>query len=187
MKGDLRRQIKATLAAMPAEEAAARSRDASGRLAALEEFHRARVVMAYLSIPGELSCDGVAEAAWGQAKTVVVPKIIWNPRHMIAVQCNGLDDAFVIGPFGIREPAADRPVPPQAIDLIVVPALAYDRRGNRLGRGGGFYDRFLAQPGLRAVTCGVAFSEQLVDRVPVGPHDRRVNLLVTDDQVLRFA
>jgi 5-formyltetrahydrofolate cyclo-ligase len=64
--------------------------------------------------------------------------------------------------------------------------MAYDRQGGRLGRGGGYYDRFLGQPGLRAVRCGLAFAEQVVDELPTAPHDQPVDIVVTDQEVLRF-
>jgi 5-formyltetrahydrofolate cyclo-ligase len=68
----------------------------------------------------------------------------------------------------------------------VVPGIAYDESGNRLGRGKGYYDRFLASPGLRAMLCALAFECQIVAQVPALPHDRRVQLIVTEDRVLRI-
>ena len=76
--------------------------------------------------------------------------------------------------------------PLEDIDFIIVPALAYDHNGGRLGRGGGFYDRFLAHTEVKAVTCGLAFSEQLVDELPIHAHDYPVQILVTDKDVIRF-
>jgi 5-formyltetrahydrofolate cyclo-ligase len=105
---------------------------------------------------------------------------------MAAMEIRSLRDGLTLGRLGIHEPAGGQPWLVEAIDFIVVPALAFDHRGYRLGRGGGFYDRFLALPDLRAVTCGLGFAEQVVDEVPVAPHDRPVKLLVTDKGVLRF-
>jgi 5-formyltetrahydrofolate cyclo-ligase len=68
----------------------------------------------------------------------------------------------------------------------VVPGLAFDRQGNRLGQGAGFYDRFLATDGMRATTCGLAFAEQMIDSVPVGPDDWPMDVVVTDHEMLRF-
>ncbi len=171
---------------MPPSVSADKSRRACEMLIALPEFRQARTVMGYLPIPHEVDLAPVALAAWQDQKTFLAPKVNWEQRHMIAVECRSLDDEFTIEHRGIREPADGDPWPEGQIDLIIVPALAYDRRGHRLGRGGGFYDRFLARPGLNAVACGLGFDEQLVDRVPVRRHDHPLDMLVTDREVLTF-
>ncbi len=185
-KPHLRTEMKKTLSAMPAGAAADKSRRACRMLTALDEFQNAATVMLYMPIPQEIDCIPAALAAWQQVKTVLVPKVSLEQRHMIAVRCNSMDDEMVTGSYGIREPAGGQPWPVENIDLIVVPALAYDRRGNRLGRGGGFYDHFLAQPGIRAVTCGLAFAEQVAEDIPTTANDWPVGMLVTDKEVLRF-
>ena len=70
--------------------------------------------------------------------------------------------------------------------MVIVPGLGFDKDGNRLGRGRGFYDRFLAHPEFKGVACGLAFEEQFVSEIPVGPLDRHVDMLVTDKKVRRF-
>jgi 5-formyltetrahydrofolate cyclo-ligase len=186
MKHKLRRQMKETLAGMPADGAAAASRAACHRLLELQEYRSAGSVMLYAPIPGEVDCVPIAQAAWRGGKTVLLPRVTWEVRHMVAVRCHSADDAMLVNAQGIREPAGGEPWPVENIDFIVVPALAYDRQGNRLGRGGGFYDRFLAQADLRAVTCGLAFFQQVVEELPVHSNDHPVDLLVSDEEVLRF-
>jgi 5-formyltetrahydrofolate cyclo-ligase len=186
MKHHLRREMKATLAGMSAQEAAAASEAACSALLGLEEYREARSVMLYAPIPGEVDCIPVAQAAWRDGRTVLLPRVTGEHGHMAAVRCGSLDDEMIVSAKGIREPAAGEPWPVGGIDFIVVPALAYDRQGNRLGRGGGFYDRFLAQADLRAVTCGLAFRQQVIEELPVHSNDYPVDLLVTDEEVLRF-
>jgi len=186
MKRRLRKEMKALLAAMGTEEAAGRSRAACTNLLALPQFTAARAVMLYNPIVGEVDCVPVALSAWRHGKTVLLPKVSYEQRHLLPVECLSLDDEMVPGSFGIGEPAGGRPWPLELIDFVVVPALAYDRRGYRLGRGGGFYDRFLTRDEVRAVACGLGFSRQLVDALPVQPHDRRLDLLVTDVEILKF-
>jgi len=177
--------MKAALAAMPAEAAAELSLAACESLLALPEYARARSVMLYAPIPGEVDCRPIAVAGWKDGKTVLLPRVTWSPRHMAAVPVHSLDQKLVTTRNGLREPDGE-PWPIEKIDLIIVPGLAYDRHGNRLGRGGGFYDRFLARPGLAAHTCGLAFSVQVVRELPVHPNDYSVKVLVTDKEVLRF-
>jgi len=187
MKKALRKQMLATLAAMKASVAAAKSKQACATLGGLEEFRSARCVMLYLPTPTEVDTAHLALAAWQDGKTVVMPKVFWGQGHMIPVVCRSLgDEDLSPGKFGIREPADGEPWLLEDIDLVVTPALAFDRRGHRLGRGGGFYDRFLAQPALHATAVGLAFAEQVVDELPINGEDHPVDILVTDKEVLRF-
>jgi len=187
MKRHMRSEMKAALAAMSSEAAAAKSRSACEMVIALDEFRNAGSIMLYMPLPGEVDAAEIALAAWQHDKVVLMPRIeAESAGHMVAVETRSLDNDMVAGPFGIRYPAEGRPWPIDDIDLIVVPALIFDRRGHRIGRGGGFYDRFLDRPGMRAFTCGLAFSEQLIDRLPNHVHDKSVDLLVTDEHLLRF-
>lgn len=186
MKAALRTKMKQTLSAMPPEQAAARSRRACEALGGTPEFTAARSVMIYMAMPAELDCSALAQACWAAGKSVLLPRVVWEERALLALPWTSPEDRFDRGPFGIREPAGGEPVPIERIDLIVVPALAFDRRGHRLGRGGGLYDRFLADPRCRALPCGIAFAEQVLDELPRLEHDVPVRMLVTDMEVLRF-
>ena len=178
--------MKAKLAAMSPEAISTKSLSASKKLIALREYRDAQALMLYLSIPQEVDTAEIALHAWAHAKTVLAPKVNWAQRHMLAMRIHSFDDEMVCSAFGIREPADGTVWPVEEIDLIIVPALAYDRTGGRLGRGGGFYDRFLSGPGVRAVTCGLGFEVQVVDELPTQKHDYPVDMLVTDREVLEF-
>ena len=186
MKHRLRGEMKAAMAAMAAEAAARMSIAACESLVAIDEYAQARSVMLYAPIAGEVDCRPIAVAGWRDGKTVLLPRVTcWSVKQMAAVPVNSLEHPVVTTRGGLREPDGE-PWPIEEIDLIVVPGLAYDRHGNRLGRGGGFYDRFLARPELAAHTCGLAFSIQVVGNIPVHPNDYPVKVLVTDKEVLRF-
>jgi len=186
MKKHLRVEMKEKLAAMSSQAANEKSYAACMLLTGLPEFRNADVVMLYLPIPQEVDPAEVALHAWQQEKTVLAPKVNWDQRHMLAVRIQSLSDDVVTGRYGVPEPAEGPVWPVQDIDFIIVLALAYDRSGARLGRGGGFYDRFLAEPGMRAITCGLSFAEQLVNELPADKHDRPMDILVTNKEVLRF-
>jgi len=185
MKHRLRMEMKATLAGMSAEDVDRASRAACSALTGLEEFRGAGAVMLYWPIPGEVNCVPVLLATWEAGKTALLPKII-SDHEIVALEYRSEIDELTVGRFGIREPAEGEPWPLDEIDFIVVPALAYDQEGNRLGRGGGYYDRFLAHVELGAETCGLAFAQQVVEELPVHSNDYPVDILVTDEQVLRF-
>ena len=183
-KGEIRKRVLQARNAMTAEEIAAGSRTIVKRLVELEEILRASTLMVYLAFGSEVLTDGLILWAWDEGKRVVVPLCRPASREMTACRIDGFDE-LERGHYGIREPKAGaiRPVPPGEIGAVVVPAVAFDRQGYRVGYGGGYYDRFL--PGARqAARIGVAFACQIVPAVPVGPHDVTVDRIVTEEEII---
>ena len=105
---------------------------------------------------------------------------------MIPVQINSLETSFSTEVAGLRNPIRGVPTPFEEIDLVVTPALGFDRKGNRLGRGSSYYDRFFANDEFRAPKCGFAFAEQVLDSIPVTSADVPVDFLVTDEEIMYF-
>lgn len=185
-KAQMRRTLLNCLLAIPSEQRDKRSREACRNLVSTRPFQDASTVMMFLSLPHEVDTAEAILHAWQLGKVVAVPKVSWEQRHMIPVQINSLETGFATGASGMRNPVAGVPVPFTEIDLVVTPGLGFDRKGNRLGRGGSYYDRFFANTDLKAIRCGLGFAEQLVDDVPVVDHDEPVDLLVTDKEVINF-
>lgn len=183
----LRKSIRKKLAAMSPAVAHTKSMAACKRLLGQPEFDRASVVMIYLPLPGELDVTPIALRGWQEQKVIAAPKTSWDDRHIIPLEIRSLETGLVTGNYGLREPADGEPISVEMLDMVVVPGLAFDRKGNRLGRGAGFYDRFLASARFRAVTVGMACREQVVDKVPVKKTDVPVHMLVTDEETLRFS
>ena len=187
MKHRLREKIKLVLENIPAGQADEQSRQGCLRLTQLPEFQNASTIMLYIPIQNETDGMPVADQAWKDGKTVLVPKINYSQRTMAAIRYDSRLAGMRANQYGIPEPLETQAQPVENIDLIVVPSLACDRNGNRLGRGGGFYDRFLSQPAMKAVTCSLVFNQQLLDNIPVETNDWPVDIVVTDKTVLRFA
>ena len=185
-KERLRVRLQKNLLEMSEEERSQKSLKACKNLVSTPQFQRASTIMMYLSLPHEVDTTEAVLYSWQQGKTVVMPKVSWQQRHMIPVKINSLETGFTTGASGIRNPITGVPMPIEEIDLVVAPALGFDKEGNRLGRGGAFYDRFFANEQLIASRCGFAFAEQLVDSVPVEERDEPVDFLVTDKEVLYF-
>ena len=185
-KAQLRRMLLNSLLAIPSELRDERSRKACQNLVSIQSFQDASTVMMFLSLPHEVDTSEAILHAWQFGKVVAVPKISWEQRHMIPVQISSLETGLSTGASGMRNPVAGVPVPFEDIDLVVTPGLGFDRKGNRLGRGGSYYDRFFANTELKAIRCGLALAEQLVDAIPVVDHDQPVDLLVTDKEIVHF-
>lgn len=184
-KPALRTAMRRMLADVAPAERQSRSAQACAILAGLPEFQSASCVFLYLAMPHEADTTELALAAWRLGKTVLAPRVEWQARSMRAVEIRSLVDDVVGGERGLREPRGGDSYALDRIDLIVVPGLAFDASGNRLGRGGGFYDRLLAMPERRAIACGLALAEQIVPAVPTAPHDVPVDIIVTDQTALR--
>jgi 5-formyltetrahydrofolate cyclo-ligase len=185
-KKETRQQIRQRLAALPPEQIVERSVAACILLTQQPEYRSAGVVMIFLSTPLEVDTTALAQAAWGDMKQVLAPRVSWEQRRMLPIEIRSLATDVHAGVLGIREPVDGMPVPVSEIDLVVVPGLGFDLHGNRLGRGRGFYDRFLSHRDFRAVACGLAFEEQVLPDVPTEENDIRMQMVVTDQRVLRF-
>lgn len=184
VKSDLRTRMRSLLRKLTPAERAARSTAAAKHLVASAAWRDARVVLVFLSLPSEVDTTALVEAAWGSGKRVLAPRVDVASTTLVPVAIRSWSDCLP-GFKGILEPTASGAVPVESIDLVLVPGLAFDLQGRRLGRGGGYYDRFLARPGLAALTCGLGFESQVLDQVPSEAHDRRVDALATDKRFRR--
>jgi len=185
-KTELRRKLLNRLLAITDQQRCEKSHRACRNLISTSEFQNASAIMMYLSLPHEVDTTEAILQAWQMGEIVAVPKISWQQRHMIPVRINSLEAGFSTGASGLRNPIAGEPIPFDQIDLVVTPALGFDRQGNRLGRGGSYYDRFFTNKELKAPRCGFAFAEQLVDSIPVTECDEPVDFLVTDEEIIYF-
>jgi 5-formyltetrahydrofolate cyclo-ligase len=183
-KAELRRKLQNSLFSMPPEQREEKSRKACQNLLSTPQFQNASTIMMYLTLPHEADTSEAILCAWQLGKTVAVPKMSWEQRHMIPVEINSLETGFSTEASGLRNPIAGVPVPFEEIDLVVTPGIGFDKKGHRLGRGGSYYDRFFAHPELKASKCGFAFAEQIIDSIPVTGHDEPVDFLVTDKEVV---
>ena len=186
-KSALRKHLRDILAGMSDAERHAKSLAACALITSSAEFEAARVVMLYLSSPQEADTASLALRAWQAGKTVVVPKVSWDQRRMLPTEISSLTTGMTSTRHGIREPISGKPVPTDMIDLVIVPGLGFSKNGYRIGRGMGFYDRFLAQHEFMGLSCGLAFNEQIVDDLPVLDHDVPLSMLATDQGLRRFA
>jgi 5-formyltetrahydrofolate cyclo-ligase len=185
-KKTLRARLRDDLWSLDAQQLRDASDLAADRLCDSDEFARAQSLMIFLPLVHEIDPRSVAIRAWQAGKSVTVPLVSYEQRHMIPLEIRSLDEPMDPDRFGVRAPRSGSPVPVDLIDLVIVPGLGFDLTGHRLGRGGGFYDRFLAQPTFTGISCGLALDRQLVHAVPVQIHDVPLNMLVTDRRLVRF-
>jgi len=184
-KAQLRSQLRKQLVAISDQQRNEMSRKVCKNLIKSDEFQRASVIMFFLSMPHEVDTTSAILYCWQHEKTVAVPKVSWQQRHMLPVEISSLEVGLAVETSGMRNPVTGLPMPIEEIDLIITPGLGFDESGNRLGRGGGYYDRFFDSKNLRAKKVAIAFSEQIVDAIPVTERDRKVDLLITDKKIIK--
>jgi 5-formyltetrahydrofolate cyclo-ligase len=163
-------------------EAAAR---ATRRLLAVEEIAEAESILFYMPLRSELDVTAAILDRLRSGVRVSVPRIDEESRELEAVAIESLDErAFERDRFGVLVPrigpGGGERLRVTTLDAVVVPGLAFDRSGRRLGRGAGYYDRLLVRLGPRTRAIGCGFAWQVVERVPTEGHDRRVDAVVTD-------
>ena len=183
-KTQLRHQISSRLIKLSEKQRMQQSKKACQFLLETEQFKNASVVMLYLPLPHEVDTTPVILTAWQKGKTVAVPKISWQQRHMLPVEITSLESGFSTGESGLKNPITGVPTPIEDIDVVVTPGLAFDKEGNRLGRGGSFFDRFFGSKGLHAIKIGFAFSQQRTEDIPTEDHDMKVDMVITDEGVI---
>lgn len=172
-KPALRTRMRAALAAIPPRQRALEEDLVCAGVQATTGWHQADRVLLYRSKPPEFSITSLGNAAFRQGKAVVMPRVTDAAGGLALHRVRGWDD-LEAGAYGIQEPRPHCPhVAPGAIELAIVPGLAFDAAGHRLGQGGGFYDRLV--PALGCPVWATCFDAQVVDAVPVAAHDRPVD------------
>jgi 5-formyltetrahydrofolate cyclo-ligase len=184
LKADLRQRIRAALEKISPAVRAVESIGLCDRLEA--QLRSARTILFFAPLPDELDVWPLLEKFLAAGKICALPFFDSVTQTYSARRVQNLAADISIGKFGVREPASScAEIPLEKFDLILAPGVAFDWNGNRLGRGRGFYDRLLAR--TSGLKCGVGYDFQLIGKIPVEPHDARVNFVVTPGRCLKAA
>jgi len=182
-KEQIRREIAKKRKGLTAPWLESASAQVTENLQSLEAFHAAKTVALYMAVGGEVGLKTLFPVCWGHGKHTCIPvfnvetKLYEMAEITAGTPCR-------TGRYGIREPISPALVAMDEIDLIAVPGVAFDLHGNRLGRGGGYYDRLLE--GFCGHATGIAFDFQLRPRVPADAHDQPVGCIVTETKILNI-
>lgn len=178
-KQSLRREMRAILAELPAERRRAKSDEICAAVLRSELYERTGTILFYAPTREEPDVMPIARAALGVGKRVCFPRVEWEAYGMHVVALDSVDEgAFAVRRHEIREPVGGEAVEPDGVALVLVPGVAFSPTGVRVGRGAGFYDRFLRESPARRL--GVCFSEQIRESVQGEDHDVPMEAIVTD-------
>lgn len=168
-------------------EVQGKSHEATQRFIVLPEYKNAKTIFTYLAFKNEIDTNPLIQNAWQQKKNIVVPICQKKTKNMLLSRLDSFSE-LQPGTWDIPEPKMEyiRPVAPEQIDLVIIPGIAFDFNGNRLGYGGGYYDRFL--PILPKHCCKVvlAYDFQIIHSVPIDKHDIPVDIIISENNIYRL-
>jgi len=182
-KKSLRGTMLARRKHLAAETCLSHSLRIQQRVIALPAFRRADVLALYSPILNEVFTEEIFHEALRLGKTVAYPRVRGESLDFVVVAS---PQELAPGTFGVLEPLGSRLIPSAALDLVLVPGVAFDLEGNRLGYGKGFYDRVLCGAGRPGLSIGLCFELQMVERLPVEDHDQCLDLLMTEEREYSF-
>lgn len=187
MKSNLRKKVIELRKKESYESIITKSKKISEVLLSLEEVKQASTIMLYLDFNNEVKTDYIVNSLISLGKKVLIPITIKESKTLIPSQIKDLKSEVEIGTYGIREPKQEfvRVTDIESIDVLVVPAVAFDINKFRLGYGGGFYDRFIEKLKPDSITIGLAFELQVFDSIPKENHDAQLNYVITEKRVIK--
>jgi 5-formyltetrahydrofolate cyclo-ligase len=183
VKAHLRKTVLGRRDAMDAGTRAASSRAIVQGIIGLAAYKEARTILAYAAFGSELQTDAFLRHTLNEGKALLLPRVNRQKRLLEVYEVRDLTQDLEAGTWGIREPRPDRCVPaaPRVVDFVLVPGLAFDAHGGRLGHGAGYYDRLLSGGvSPHAWLVAGAFEAQMVEAVPMNEHDVPVDMVVTE-------
>lgn len=185
-KKSLRKKIRQNLDALSVQDQAEQSRAITRHLVESPLWKSMEAVLCFISMEEEVSTAGIVMAALDENKTVAVPHMHGDEMDFHVI--TSVDENWILHPYGVQEPRHEWPIfdptvyEPGSV-LMITPGLAFDRTGIRLGRGKGYYDRYIEKYCGTLISIAICFSVQLVDQVPAAPHDCRVSNIITEEGI----
>ncbi len=185
-KKELRKSIIKRRDQLSSEEIKAKSSSIAAKLYNLPAYREAGTLMFFITFGSEVNTRPMVEDTIKRGKVALAPKPVPKTREMIPSKIIDWDNDLVPGAYDIPEPKEEalRPFNPESIDLLIVPGVAFDQKGNRLGYGGGYYDRFFSLLGSHTPLVALVFDLQIVPGVPVDEWDRPVDVIITEKRVI---
>ncbi|MDD5148457.1 MAG: 5-formyltetrahydrofolate cyclo-ligase [Candidatus ainarchaeum sp.] len=180
MKALLRMQNLQKRNSLNAREIEQKSRIIQSKLFSLEEFKKAEKILFYAGVKSEVQTRQMILDALALGKTIAVPKSDFEKKTMKAIRINSLADLEETK-FGLLEPKKGKEIPANELGLVIVPGVAFDLKGNRLGYGGGFFDKFLKK--TKCPKIGLAFECNIEESLPSSPHDVKMDKIITEEKI----
>lgn len=186
MKKEFRKKVIHTRNSKSSDFISKNSAIITDKLLKMDCINNANTIMLYLDFNNEVKTYNLIKKLLSLKKIVAAPITQLEEKKLIPSQIIDLENDVKIGAYGIREPKQEysTPVDIKTLDIVIVPAVAYDSNCYRLGYGGGFYDRFLENLRNDSITIGIAFDFQIFDDIPKEPHDVKLDYVITESRII---
>ncbi|WP_129598392.1 5-formyltetrahydrofolate cyclo-ligase [Anaerophilus nitritogenes] len=186
MKENIRKNILQKRKNLSVEEVNKKSKEIFEHLKSFSSYNNAHNVMVYMDFRNEVKTDKIIEDLLSQNKKVVLPISIKETRQLLLSELRDPKKELSVSSYGILEPKENfiREVNPKTIDLVLVPGVAFDRSGFRIGYGAGYYDRFFQNIHHPIISIALAFDLQIIDKVPTHSLDYPVDYIITEKEII---
>jgi 5-formyltetrahydrofolate cyclo-ligase len=186
VKIQIRDEIANTISALSANEIDEKIRAIENRLFNFANFLESKIALLYISGNLEVRTDSIIQTTYNYNKVVVLPAFDPDGFEMTLMKVDAFEQELIPGPRGILEPDAEKCkiVPMDRIDIAIIPGLAFDEKGGRIGSGTGYYDRLIPRLAITTRKVALTFEEQIVPQVPMESHDKHVDIIITDKRII---
>lgn len=185
-KSQIREEIAKKIAALSAKEIAEKTKAIENRLFDFANFLESKITLLYVNNEYEVQTENILKRAFDYNKIVVLPAYNTEDFEMELKKVDNLAKDLYPGPRNVLQPDELRckAVPIEKIDIAIIPAIALDEKGGRIGSGKGYYDRLIPRLAITTRKVALALEEQIVPQVPIESHDKHVDIIITEDRVI---
>jgi len=185
-KIQIRDEMANTISALSASEIDEKTRSIESRLFEFANFLESKIVLLYINGNLEVQTDSIIQTTYNYSKIVVLPAFDPAGFKMTLMKVDAFGQGLISGPRGISEPDAGKCkiVPMDRIDIAIIPGLAFDEKGGRIGSGTGYYDRLIPRLAITTRKVALTFEEQIIPQVPMESHDKHVDIIITDKRII---
>ena len=185
-KSEIRRKTSARREGLSDEARAKKSQAIMACLFEFANFREARTILFYMNAGSEVATEAMIRKALEHEKFVALPWVDKTEGKIVPLKLDNFDGDVKPGYRGIREPIRQqcKAIPVENIDLAIIPGVAFDERGGRIGHGTGFYDKFIPSLDVTTRKVALAFECQIVSQIPMEPHDRYIDIIITEERII---
>ncbi|NNF99075.1 MAG: 5-formyltetrahydrofolate cyclo-ligase [Desulfobacteraceae bacterium] len=185
-KQEIREDIEKSIGTISDQELAEHNKDLEQRLFEFANFLESKIALLYVGLKNEVPSRNIIKKCYDYSKIVVLPAFNVEKVSMVLMKVDDMDKDLITGPRGILEPnpARCKKVPIDCIDIAIIPGIAMDEKGGRIGTGDGYYDRLIPKLPITTRKVGLAFENQILPQVPMESHDKHVDIIITESRII---
>jgi 5-formyltetrahydrofolate cyclo-ligase len=185
-KSKIRKDMITTLESLSESEIALKTRKIENRLYDFANFIEANITMLYVGCPGEVSSRNIIKYCLDYKKIIVLPAFDSHKFRIRLFKIDHIEKDLKQGSRGMLEPdtARCKPVPVECLDIAIIPGIAFDEKGGRIGSGEGYYDRFIPKLPITTRKVSIAFEDQIIPQAPMESHDKHVDIIITNERTI---